>query len=118
MAIVEQSGKHTMAKEPAVVTDGWPEISGSLARTGLFGEDQLNPKIAPRVLADLVRRYTTVVGYEAEGRVIPVGSGTFLRRTDGQHGILTAGHVVGAIKNKESLKPDRLSSSPGFPLTR
>ena len=33
----------------------------------------------------------------------PIGSGTFLRRTDGQYGILTAGHVVGAIRNKENV---------------
>ena len=56
----------------------------------------------PRILADLIRRYTTIIGYGAEGKLTPVGSGTFLRRTDGQHGILTAGHVVGAIKTKEN----------------
>ena len=57
-----------------------------------------------RILTDLVRRYTAVLGYVAEGELTPIGSGTFLRRKDGQCGILTAGHVVGAIKNKESIR--------------
>ena len=56
-----------MAPEPAIVTAGWPEVSGHLARTGIFHDDQLNPETAPRILADLVRRYTTVIGYGAEG---------------------------------------------------
>ncbi len=64
---------------------------------------QLNPAIVPRVLADRVRRYTTVIGYGVDGIATPVGSGTFLRRVDGQYGILTAGHVIGAIKTKENI---------------
>ena len=92
-----------MTRKPAIVTDGWPEVSDSLAKTGLFQEDQLNPEIVLRILADLIRRYTTIIGYGAEGKLRPVGSGTFLRRTDGQHGILTAGHVIGAIKTKENV---------------
>ena len=63
----------------------------------------MNPETAPRILADLVRRYTTVIGYGAEGQLTPIGSGTFVRRTDGQHGILTAGHVIGAIKTRENI---------------
>ena len=51
-----------------------------------------------RVLADRVRRLSTVAGYMTEGDLTPIGSGTIVRRTDGQCGILTAGHVVGAIK--------------------
>lgn len=92
-----------MAREPRIVFDGWPEISASLAKTGFFKEDQLNPEIAPRILADFVRRYTTVIAYGTEGKLTPIGSGTFLRRTDGQHGILTAGHVIGAIKTKQNI---------------
>ncbi len=30
--------------------------------------------------------------------MVPIGSGTFVRRTDEQHGILTAGRVIGAIR--------------------
>lgn len=92
-----------MANKPAVVTAGWQEVSDSLARTGVFEENQLNPETMPRVLGDFVRRYTTIIGYGVEGKLNPVGSGTFLRRTDGQHGILTAGHVIGAIKTKENI---------------
>ena len=92
-----------MATEPAIVTAGWPEVSGHLARTGIFQDDQLNPETAPRILADLVRRYTTVISYGAEGQLTPIGSGTFVRRTNGQHGILTAGHVIGAIKTRENI---------------
>ena len=92
-----------MAPEPAIVTAGWPEVSGHLARTGIFQKDQLNPETAPRILADLVRRYTTVIGYGAEGQLTPIGSGTFVRRIDGQHGILTAGHVIGGIKAQENI---------------
>ena len=93
-----------MAPEPAIVNAGWPEVSGYLARTGIFQQDQLNPEAAPRILADLVRRYTTIVGYGTEGRLTPIGSGTFVRRTDGQHGILTAGHVIGAIKDMDDIR--------------
>ena len=93
-----------MAPEPTIVTAGWPEVSAHLSRTGIFQEEQLNPETAPRILADLVRRYTTIIGYGAEGRLNPIGSGTFVRRTDGQHGILTAGHVIGAIKAREDIR--------------
>ena len=92
-----------MAPEPAIMTAGWPEVAGHLARTGIFQEDQLNPEAAPRILADLVRRYTIIIGYGAEGRLAPIGSGTYVKRTDGQHGILTAGHVIGAIKARENI---------------
>ena len=92
-----------MTGPPAVVTAGWQEISDSLARTGVFDENQLNPETAPRVLGDFVRRYTTIIGYGAEEGLNPIGSGAFLRRTDGQHGILTAGHVIGAIKTRENI---------------
>lgn len=92
-----------MSRKPAIVTDGWPEVSDSLARTGYFQDDRLRPEIVLRVLADAVRRYTTIIGYGAEGGLIPIGSGIFLRRTDGQHGILTAGHVIGAIRTKENI---------------
>lgn len=92
-----------MTREPAVVTDGWLEVSDSLRRTGFFEENQLNPEVAPRVMGDIVRRYTTIIGYGVKGRLTPIGSGTFLRRTDGKHGILTAGHVINAIKYKENI---------------
>ena len=65
-----------MAPEPAIVTAGWPEVSGCLARTGIFQEDQLNPETAPRILGDLVRRYTTIIGYGVDGQLTPIGSGT------------------------------------------
>ena len=68
-----------MAPEPAIVTAGWLEVSVHLARTGIFQEDQLNPETTPRILADLVRRYTTIIGYGAEGQLTPIGSGTFVR---------------------------------------
>ena len=92
-----------MAPEPAIVTGGWPEVSGYLARTGIFREDQLNPETAPRILGDLVRRYTTIIGYGVDGQLTPIGSGTFVRRTDGQHGILTAGHVIGTVKARQNI---------------
>ena len=92
-----------MTRKPAVVTAGRQEVSDSLARTGVFEENQLNPEIAPRILGDFVRRYTTIIGYGAEGGLNPIGSGAFLRRTDGQHGILTAGHVIGAIKTRKNI---------------
>lgn len=93
-----------MTKKPSVATKGWSEVAGSLKKTGFFREDQLNPETLPRLLADEVRRYTTTVGYGVNGQLIPIGSGTFLRRSDGQCGVLTAGHVVGAIRNKENIR--------------
>ena len=92
-----------MTRKPAIVTDGWAEVSASLAETGFFEEDQLNPGAVPEILINLVRRYTTVIAYGAEGTLTPIGSGTFVRRTDGQHGILTAGHVIGVIRSKEDI---------------
>ena len=87
-----------MTREPAIVTDGWAEVSANLAETGFFEEGQLNPGTVPEILINLVRRYTTVIAYGVEGTLTPIGSGTVVRRADGQHGILTAGHVIGAIK--------------------
>ena len=99
-----QTRFHNMTREPNIVTKGWFEVAGSLKKTGFFREDQLNPESVPLLLADLVRRYPTIVGYGVDGQLIPIGSGTFLRRSDGQCGILTAGHVVGAIRNKENIR--------------
>ena len=95
--------QHFMPKEPDIVTTGWSEIASSLEATGFFPKDQLNPGVVPRILADLVRRYTTVIGYEGNKALVPLGSGTFLRRTDGQCGVLTAGHVVGAIRHRRNI---------------
>ena len=93
-----------MNKGPNIVANRWHEVASSLEKTGFFQEDQLNLEDVLRILPDLVRRDTAVLGYVAEGELTPIGSGTFLRRKDGQCGILTAGHVVGAIKNKESIR--------------
>ena len=84
-----------MTRKPNIVTKGWSEVVSSLKMTGFFRENQLNPETVPLILADEVRRYTTIIGYGVNGQLIPLGSGTFLRRSDGQCGILTAGHVVG-----------------------
>lgn len=86
------------------MTDEWPEILDNLARTGFFEEDQLEPETATWILAYLVRRFTTVIGYMTEEELAPIGSGTYVRRADGQHGILTAGHVMGAIKSRKTRK--------------
>lgn len=93
-----------MTRKPNIVTKGWSEVVSSLKMTGFFRENQLNPETVPLILADEVRRYTTIIGYGVNGQLIPLGSGTFLRRSDGQYGILTAGHVVGAIRNKENIR--------------
>lgn len=94
----------TMAPKPAVVTAGWHDAASHIAKTGIFQEGQLNPETAPRILADLVCRYTTIIGSGVEGKLEPVGSGTFVRKIDGQHGILTAGRVIGAIRSKEDIR--------------
>ena len=65
------AAERTMATEPAIVTAGWPEVSGQLARTGIFQEDQLNPETAPRILADLVRHRH---GQACLGQTIDCGS--------------------------------------------
>ena len=92
-----------MTRKPNIVTKGWSEVVSSLKMTGFFRENQLNPETVPLILADEVRRYTTIIGYGVNGQLIPLGSGTFLRRSDGQCGILTAGHVVGKIRKKENI---------------
>ena len=90
--------ENTMSKSQDVATGKWHEETSCLEKTGFFTKAQLSSDDFLRVLADRVRRFTTVVGYMTEGDPTPIGSGTFVRRTDGQCGILTAGHVVGAIK--------------------
>ena len=92
-----------MTKKPAIVTDGWAEASANLAETGFFEEGQLNPGTMPEILINLVRRYTTVIAYGEKGTLTPIGSETFVRRVDGQPGILTAGHVIGAVKPREDI---------------
>ena len=92
-----------MTRKPAIVADSWTEILSGLAATGFFQEDQLNPGTVPEMLINLVRRYTTVIAYGAEGTLTPFGSGTFVRRADDQCGILTAGHVIGAIRARKDI---------------
>lgn len=86
-----------------IVTDEWQEKIRLLQKTGFFRDEELSPEVATRKLAYLVRRSTTIIGYGADGKLIPFGSGTFLRRVDGQYGILTAGHVIGAIRNRQDI---------------
>ena len=69
-----------MNKGPNIVANRWHEVASSLEKTGFFQEDQLNLEDVLRILTDLVRRYTAVLGYVAEGELTPIGSGTFLRR--------------------------------------
>ena len=92
-----------MTRQPALVTDGRPEVSKSLARTGFFQEHQLNSENVPRRFGDFVRRYMATIGRATEGKPTPIGSGTFVKRTDGRPGILTAGHIIGAVKVKENI---------------
>ena len=78
----------------------WQDALPLLRQTGFFTEEELkDPGAADGKLIDLVRRHTTTIGYEGEtGEMKPVGSGTFVTKADGEHGILTAGHVVGALR--------------------
>ena len=92
-----------MIRETAIVTAGWAEVSANPAETGFFEEDQLNSWTVPEILINLVRRYTTVIANEVEGTLTPIGSGRFVRRADSQHGILTAGQVMGAIRSRENI---------------
>ena len=98
-----QSRQCNVCKQPKIVTDGWLDVADTLGKTGFFYGDMLNPRGVPQILADLVRRYTTVIGYRANEAVVPLGSGTFLARIDGQYGILTTGHVVGAVRNGKNI---------------
>ena len=86
------------------MTDSWPDVLECLAKTGPFREDQLNSQDAPRILVDLVRPRATVIAYETDENLSPIGSGTFLKRTDGQYGILTAGRVIHALRTKENIR--------------
>ena len=63
----------------------------------------MNRDVELYTLADRVKRYWTGIGYKTEGKLTPIGSGTLLRRRDKQCGILTAGHVVGEIRNQENI---------------
>ena len=92
-----------MTSEAKTVTVGWTEVSDSFARTGFFNKNELHPDGVLRKLANLVRPYTTVIGLGTEGELTPIGSGTFVRRIDGQCGILTAGHVIGAIQAERNV---------------
>lgn len=78
----------------------WKNALPILRQTGFFTEEELqDPGAADRKLFDLVRRYTTTIGYADETREVkPIGSGTFVTKADGECGILTAGHVVGALR--------------------
>ena len=86
-----------------MVTNGSYEGTGSCQKFGSSKEEQVNRDVELCNLADRVKRYCTAIGYKAEAKLTPIGSGTLLRRTDKQCGILTAGHVVGAIRCKENI---------------
>ena len=83
--------------------DGWQEIIDLIQETGYFRDEELNPEITTRKLVYMVRRFTTIIGYGTDGTPIPTGSGTFVRKADGQCGILTAGHVIGAIRKGQDI---------------
>ena len=90
--------------QPGIITEGWADVADDFKRTGFFRDGNLDPGVVPRFLGEFIRRYTVIIGYGAEGVVKPIGSGTFLRRTDREPGILTAGHVIDRIMNKEDLR--------------
>ena len=50
-----------MSRNPNIATNEWREVASSFKKTVFFREDQLNPMEVLRILADLVRRYTTVL---------------------------------------------------------
>lgn len=81
-----------------IATERWHEAQDCLTKTGFLEEGQSCLDDVLRGLVDLVRRFTTVIGCASDGDLIPMGSGTFVRRTDGQCGILTAGHVAWEIR--------------------
>ena len=87
-----------MTTAALTVADNWPELSKHLAKTGFFEEGRLSPDPVMQKLVDRVKGYTTAIGYWAEGTPVPIGSGTFVRLSDGQCGILTAGHVIPEIE--------------------
>ena len=96
-------GADSLTRNINIDTDSWYEFPGDLATTGFFGDQQLTPDIVQRKFTDIVKGYTTCIGYVDQGNVTPRGSGTFVQRRDGQRGILTAGHVVGAIEGRERI---------------
>ena len=100
---LRESVKMNMNAQQRTVTDEWQEMIDLFQKTGYFRNDELNPAIATRKLAYMVRRFTTIIGCGAHGTLIPVGSGTFLRKVNGQYGILTAGHVIGAIRKGQDI---------------
>ena len=92
-----------MTGEANIETENWYRFPGNLPQTGFFAESPLTADTVTRKLIDLVKGYTTAIGYVNGEKVNPLGSGTFVKRADGQCGILTAGHVVGAIEGRERI---------------
>ena len=92
-----------MTTETTIGTAHWYKFPGRLAQTGFFEEGELNPDTVQRTFSNIVKGYTTVIGYLTAGGLEPVGSGTFVRGADGQFGVLTAGHVVGAIEGRNRM---------------
>ena len=88
-----------MAPEAVTVSaDNWSEVTEHLAKTGFFEDGQMSPDLVTHKVLDCVKGYTTVIGYWEDGPV-PIGSGTFVRLSDGQSGVLTAGHVIGKLES-------------------
>jgi len=82
----------------------WDEMIEVLRKTGAFTEDELESKeTGLHAVASNVQRYTIVICFMEEGKQIPtpLGSGVLVRKRDGECGILTAGHVIGSIRNKD-----------------
>ena len=93
-----------MNGDPRITTNEWNKIARTLEKTGVFSREQLNPDEATQILCELVTPHSVVIGHATRfGKATPIGSGTLVKNTNEQFGIVTAGHVVGTIKHKENI---------------
>ena len=100
---LREAVKMNITTQRTTVPDGWQEIIDLIQETGYFRDEDLSPEKAAPKLVYMIRRFTTIIGYGADGTPIPTGSGTFIRKVDGEYGVLTAGHVIGAIRKGQDI---------------
>ncbi len=103
--------------DPSPLMDAdWREKLPLLQQTGFFTEEELRAPDAVKLkLTDLVRRHTTAVVYSVdnEGAQKVFGSGTFLRKANGEYGILTAGHVLKDLRRARECGNSLWAFPPG-----
>ncbi len=106
----------TMTMEPGTANEGGSSASDQFSKAGSTDHELRSLSMAQQFLAILVHPYSAVLSHVVDDQPVPVGSGTFITRTDGQQGIITSGQVVDVIRSKDRIVVSPVTTSTPGPI--